>query len=60
MTHNPDPRNLNGRSAPLQAAIARGGATKGQLQQLVLDIATASRGLVKAQMTWFRDEEMFR
>jgi tRNA A37 N6-isopentenylltransferase MiaA len=43
-----------------QAALQQGGATKQQLLQLILDIATASRTLVKAQTTWFRDDDMFR
>jgi hypothetical protein len=43
-----------------QEALARGDASPQQLQQLVLDISTASRNLVKSQLTWFRDEQMFR
>jgi tRNA A37 N6-isopentenylltransferase MiaA len=44
----------------LQAALNAGGATKEQLQQMILDIATASRNLVKNQTTWFRDDSLFR
>lgn len=44
----------------LQAAIAQGSASEEQLQQLIFDIATASRNLVKNQTTWFRDDELFR
>eukprot|EP00879_Flechtneria_rotunda_P024197 GHRR01025645.1.p1 GENE.GHRR01025645.1~~GHRR01025645.1.p1 ORF type:complete len:151 (+),score=47.43 GHRR01025645.1:594-1046(+) len=44
----------------MQAALRDGGATKEQLQQLIYDIATASRNLVKNQTTWFRDDSMFR
>jgi hypothetical protein len=44
----------------LQAAIAQGSAREEQLQQLIFDIATASRNLVKNQTTWFRDDELFR
>lgn len=43
-----------------QTALAQGGATPEQLRQLVHDIATASRNLVKNQVTWFRDDAMFR
>jgi tRNA A37 N6-isopentenylltransferase MiaA len=44
----------------LQAAIATGSASEQQLHQLIFDIATASRNLVKNQTTWFRDDELFR
>jgi tRNA A37 N6-isopentenylltransferase MiaA len=44
----------------LQAAVAKGSASEQELQQLIFDIATASRNLVKNQTTWFRDDDMFR
>ncbi|WIA19790.1 hypothetical protein OEZ85_005701 [Tetradesmus obliquus] len=44
----------------MQNALAAGTATPQQLRQLILDIATASRNLVKNQTTWFRDDDLFR
>lgn len=44
----------------LQRALREGGATKLQLQQLILDIGTASRNLVRHQIVWFRDDDLFR
>ena len=44
----------------LQAVFDKGSASEQELQQLILDIATASRNLVKNQTTWFRDDGMFR
>jgi hypothetical protein len=46
--------------AALQAALRNGSASPQQLRQLNLDIATASRNLVKNQTTWFRDDDLFR
>lgn len=43
-----------------QAALSKGSATEAELHQLIFDIATASRNLVKNQTTWFRDDGMFR
>jgi tRNA A37 N6-isopentenylltransferase MiaA len=47
-------------AAALQAALRDGAASPQQLRQLILDIATASRNLVKNQTTWFRDDDLFR
>lgn len=47
-------------AAEFQNALAAGTATPQQLRQLILDIATASRNLVKNQTTWFRDDDLFR
>lgn len=43
----------------LEAAASRGHVSDQDVVQLVLDIATASRNLVKSQCTWFRDEQLF-
>ncbi len=43
----------------LQAAHAKGGASRQDLLQLIADICTKSRQLVKNQHTWFRDDDMF-
>lgn len=43
-----------------QTALSKGSASREELQQLIFDIATASRNLVKNQTTWFRDDAMFR
>ncbi|KAF6256678.1 IPP transferase-domain-containing protein [Scenedesmus sp. NREL 46B-D3] len=44
----------------MQAALRDGAVSPQQLRQLILDIATASRNLVKNQTTWFRDDDLFR
>eukprot|EP00878_Enallax_costatus_P043996 GHUV01052132.1.p1 GENE.GHUV01052132.1~~GHUV01052132.1.p1 ORF type:complete len:379 (+),score=154.70 GHUV01052132.1:476-1612(+) len=44
----------------LQTALKEGHATKQHLQQMILDVATASRNLVKNQTSWFRDDDLFR
>jgi hypothetical protein len=43
-----------------QAAKEAGGASRAQLLQLIADVCTKSRQLVKNQHTWFRDDHMFR
>lgn len=42
-----------------QLARDQGHVTAQQLQQMILDIAAATRRLVRSQNTWFRDDNMF-
>lgn len=58
---SPAPHTTHTHAPPSpQAALAKGSATQQELQQLIFDISTASRNLVKNQTTWFRDDQMFK